>query len=40
MALRVRYLNGRGNGGPTYRPLEPGRTFNAVLNTGCMDPKG
>jgi len=40
MALRVRYLNGRGCGGPTYRTFEPGRTFNAVLYIGCMDSKG
>ena len=31
MALRVRYLNARGSGGPTYRAFESGRTFNAVL---------
>jgi len=40
MALRMRYLNGRDTGGPTCRTLEPGRTFNAVLNIGCKDPKG
>jgi hypothetical protein len=39
MALRVKCLNGRVCGCPTYRTLEPGRVLSAIVYLGSMESK-
>jgi hypothetical protein len=40
MALRPKYLNGRGSSCPTYRMLESRGVVSAVLYLGHTDSKG